>query len=168
MRHRFLGLATALVATLAAPGGFAATVEATASSAVLSPAAPADKLGPAVAVFPGSVARNDSTSSRSYVTLVGPGFDIDTASRSTILIQFTSYGRLDEADRTLFVRAAVDGVAVSPGAMRYTGTTNGSIAYSGWASGVAAGRHSIRMQWAVSGGTATIGNRTTVITVIPE
>jgi hypothetical protein len=159
MRFRPLVLITAVAAVLAGPGGFAATAEETASSA---------ELGAASAIFPGSVLRTDSTSSRTFVTLVGPGFDIDTAGRSTILIQFTTYGYLSEASRTLYVRAVVDGVAVFPGSMRYTATRNASIAYTGWISGLAAGHHTIRMEWAVSGGTATIGNRTTVVTVIPE
>ena len=165
---RTIALITAVTALLAAPGAFAPTAAAAASPGVLSPEGPADKLGASNAIYPGSVTRSDSTSSRSYVTLVGPGFDIDTAGRSTILVQFTSYGYLNEAGRTLFVRAVVDGVAVNPGSMRYTGTGNASIGYTGWISGLAAGRHTIRMQWAVSGGTATIGNRTTVVTVIPE
>jgi hypothetical protein len=165
MKSRSFVLTLAVAMVLAAPCAFAGEAL---EEAVSGGASPGQKLGPANALFPGSVARSDSTNSRSYVTLVGPGFDIDTAGRSTLLIQFTSHGFLNEANRTLFVRAVVDGVAVNPGAMRYTGTRNASIAYTGWISGIAAGRHEIRMQWAVSGGTATIGNRTTVVTVIPE
>jgi hypothetical protein len=168
MTHRWPTSLALVVALLAAPGGAAAAQETATESAVLAPVPRGEPLGAAAAIFPGSVARTDTTRSRSYVTLVGPGFDIDTVGESTILVQFTSYGHLDDAGRTLFVRAVIDGAAINPGAMRFTGARNTSIAYSGWISGIGPGHHSIRMQWAVSSGTATIGYRTTVVTVIPE
>lgn len=120
-------------------------------------------------VFFGSAARQDSTTSTTFVNLVPtPGHVFTTTGQSTILVQFFSDARLTTVGKAMDIRAVVDGVPVSPGAMRYSGNGFSSISYSGFRKNVGPGSHNVTMQWMVTGGTGTMDNRTFIIWVIPE
>ena len=122
----------------------------------------------AAQTFSGTVNATDSTESTSWEDLTSPAFEIETTETCTILVQFFSYGRLSDADETLHLRATVDGTAVHPGAMQFTGTRNTTLTYSGVRFSVRAGNHRITMQWKVTDGTAWIGRRIFTVWVTPE
>jgi len=132
---------------------------------------PQDELAAAAPnqVFVGTAARTDSTMSNSFVDLVPtPGHVFDTAGTSTIMVEFFGYARLSDIGRAMDIRAEADGTPVNPGAMRFSGTGFTTISYAGFLSSVPAGRHTVNMQWAVTGGTGFISNRTFIVWVIPQ
>jgi hypothetical protein len=120
-------------------------------------------------VLVASASRTDSTTSNSFVDLVPtPGFVFDTTGTSTIMVEFFGSARLSDAGRAMDIRAEVDGTPVNPGAMRFSGTGFTSISYAGFLSNVPAGRHTVNMQWLVTGGTGFMSNRTFIVWVIPQ
>ena len=120
-------------------------------------------------VFFGTAARTDSTTSTSFVNLVPtPGQVFTTTGSSTILVEFFGSARLTDAGRAMDIRATVDGRAVNPGPMRFSGTGFTSISYSGFLSNIGAGTHTVTMQWMVTGGTGFISNRTFIVWVFPQ
>jgi|GEM_PF-7063811 len=120
-------------------------------------------------VFFGSAARQDSTTSTTFVNLVPtPGQVFTTTGQSTILVEFFSTARLVTAGKAMDIRAVVDGVPVTPGPMRYSGNGFSSISYSGFRKNVGPGSHTVTMQWMVTGGSGIMDNRTFIVWVIPE
>lgn len=123
---------------------------------------------PPEAVFLGSAARIDTTASGTFVNFPAPGQVFTTTNYRNILVQFVTSARVTIPGEYLELRALVDGVPVNPGPMRYTGTELSSVAYSGWASAVAPGTHTVTLQWRVTGGSAVMENRTNVVWVIGQ
>lgn len=120
-------------------------------------------------VFCGTAARTDYTTSLSFVNLVPtPGQVFTTTGTSTIMVQFSGSASLSAAGQTMYIRATVDGTPVNPGQMSYSGTAFSSISYAGFLPRVAAGTHTVTMQWMVTGGTGAISNRTFTVWVIPN
>ena len=116
----------------------------------------------------GTVNRTDTTESTSWADLAGPGFEIETTETCTILVQFFSFARLSDEEGSLHMRATVDGRAVLPGAMQFSGTTNTTLSYSGVRYSVRPGSHSVAIQWKVTRGTAWLSRRINTVWVIPE
>ena len=114
----------------------------------------------------GTVNRTDSTESTSWEELVGPGFDFETTETCKIMVQFFSFARLSDEEGSLHLRATVDGRAVFPGAMFFSGTRNTTLSYSGVLSNVRRGIHTVRMQWKVTRGTAWLSRRICTVWLI--
>src|SRR2546426_11004766 len=108
-----------------------------------------------VRMLTGTAAREDTTTSTAFHDLVPtPGEVFTTTKPATITALFVTECRVNAATHRLEVRITVDGVVADPGSAVLTQNakyeTRSHLAFK---TSVAAGTHTVIVQWRVSGGT---------------
>jgi hypothetical protein len=114
-----------------------------------------------VRMLTGTAAREDHTGSTTFVDLVPtPGEVFSTTQTATLTALFVTECRINTPGQHLEIRITVDGHVADPGAVTLTTesaySTHSHLAFK---TNVAAGSHTLGVQWRVSGGTGYVRNR---------